>query len=927
MAERGLIGREAELAELGRLLDGPQSGARALQLEGEAGAGKTALLREGVRVARAGSYLVLAARPVEIETKLSFAGLSDLFEPLLDDVLPELPEPQRRALEVALLLAPGREQPDQRAVAAAFLSALRLVARDRPVLIAIDDLQWLDSPSHQVVAFAARRLSAEPVRFLASRRTVDGSGQQLELERALPAERLTRVELGPLGFIALHHLVERDLGYALPRPSLRKLHEASGGNPFFALELARALGDDAGRSGAEELPVPQTLRSLVQGRLGRVPADERRVLLAVAALASPTRDLLAALEGGVGNEWPQLVDAFESRIVEVVDGRLRFTHPLLGSILYADTPLPVRQQLHGRLSELVSDPEESARHLALSVAGPAPAVAGELEAAAGSASSRGAPSSAAELLELAVGLTPSDDRATVSRRRLLAADHWTAAGDTTRALALLEAAVNASEPGCQRAAAIVRMGRARRWAGDGPAAAALFEQALAEPCGDPAVRVSLEKELVWSTHLLGDVAAAERHAHSAVEIADGLGERAILAETLADLAFVQLLRGDASARATMDRALVLARPAPGALDDAVGYWFVPVWQNALILAWSGELDSSREQLEAIRRLAVARGDEHTLPSVLNWLSRVALFRDDWPSATAYAEEAGDSSVSAPGEQVFALVSRALIDAHLGNADAVRDATDRGLALARSTGVVSARFDHQAIRGSLELSLGDLDAAFRCLAPLPDELALHGFGEPAVFGFHADLVETLVARGDIDEARSRLAELEASARRLPRSSASAATLRCHGLLAAAAGDAERAFAHFESALARHDQLQQRFERGRTLLVYGIALRRARQKRAARDALDEAALIFQRLGAAIWSQRTDAELARISGAGPRAGGLTETEQQIVDLATSGRSNKQIAAELHITVRTVESNLTRVYRKHGVSSRAQLTHLIRP
>ena len=291
------------------------------------------------------------------------------------------------------------------------------------------------------------------------------------------------------------------------------------------------------------------------------------MLLAVAALANPTRDLLAALVGGGENGWPPMVVAFESRIVEVIDGRVRFTHPLLGSILYADTPLPVRQDLHRRLSALVSDPEESARHLALSVSGPAPAVAGELEGAARCASSRGAPSSAGELLELAIGLTPCDDRSMLCRLRLLAADHWTAAGDTTRALALLESAVAASDPGCERAATIVRMGRARRWVGDGPAAAVLFEQALAEGCDDPAVRVSLEKELVWSTHLLGDVAAAERHAHTAVEIADGLGERAVLAETLADLAFVQMLRGNASARATMDRALALVRPGQAAHDE------------------------------------------------------------------------------------------------------------------------------------------------------------------------------------------------------------------------------------------------------------------------------------------------------------------------------------------------------------------------
>ena len=289
----------------------------------------------------------------------------------MEDVLPELPGPQRRAFEVALLIAPAREQPDPRGVAAAFLSALRALAHDRQVLVAIDDLQWLDSSSLQVIGFAARRLGPEPVGFLFTRRLDERGSPAPELERVLTSEHLTRIALGPLDTTALHHLIEADLGNAVPRPLLRRIHEVSGGNPFFALEQARALraaglhlGTGAG------LPVPPTLRSLVQDRLARVFGVEREVLLAVAALASPTRELLVSLVGALDNGWPPLIDALESNIVEIVDGQVRFTHPLLRSVLYADTPLPVRQDLHRRLAALVADPEESARHLALAVDGP-----------------------------------------------------------------------------------------------------------------------------------------------------------------------------------------------------------------------------------------------------------------------------------------------------------------------------------------------------------------------------------------------------------------------------------------------------------------------------------------------------------------------------------------------------------------------------
>ena len=345
MSTQELVGREAELEEFEHFLQRAAETSHTLQIEGAAGMGKTALWLHGVAGARNRAHVVLTARPVEIETKLSFAGLADLLEPVLDDVLPGLPEPQRRALEVALLLAPAHATPDQRAVAVAFLGALRVLARDRQVLVAIDDLQWLDSSSHQVVTFAARRLGPEAVGFLLTRRVGNGDRSEQPFERLMPEERSTRIELGPLGLTALQHLIEADLGNPIPRPLLRRIQQVSGGNPFFALEQARALGAaglnlDAG----PELPVPPTLRSLVQDRLAAIAGRERDVLLAVAALASPSRQLLVAYAGALDNGWPPLTEAFEAGIVEVVQGQVRFTHPLLGSILYADTPLPVRQE-------------------------------------------------------------------------------------------------------------------------------------------------------------------------------------------------------------------------------------------------------------------------------------------------------------------------------------------------------------------------------------------------------------------------------------------------------------------------------------------------------------------------------------------------------------------------------------------------------
>jgi DNA-binding CsgD family transcriptional regulator len=926
MTDHELVGREPELAELDRFLECCAEGSYALQIEGSPGMGKTALWLEALAAARRRSTIVLTARPVEIETKLSFAGLTDLLEPVLEDVLPALPTPQRRAFEVALLIAPARAQPDQRTVAAAFLTALRTLAEDRQVLVAIDDLQWLDSSSKEVVGFAARRLASEPVGFVVTRRVADGESHFA----GLPHERLTRILLGPLSLTAISRLIEADLGDAVPRPVVRRIYEVSEGNPFFALEHARALRQSGWHLGSGQMPVPSTLRSLVQDRLARVPDTERETLLAVAALATPTRELLVSLVGAGDTGWPPLIDAFESGIVEVVDGQIRFTHPLLGSVLYADTPLPVRQDLHRRLAELVHDPEESARHLALAVEGPSAEVASRLEAAARVARGRGAPSSAGGLLERSISLTALDDSSTLARRHLEAARCWEAAGDMARSIALLERAAAIAPRGSERADALTQLGRVTAHGGDCRRAATFFARALEEPCEDARVRISLEMELVWNHHWLGDLRAAEERAEDAVALAEALGERSVLVETLGNLGLIQVLRRREAYRATLDRALALEREVLQhhniADEDTLGYWWMTDWQNAMALAWAGELDASRESLESMSRDAAERGDEHALPFLMSWLSRIALWKGEWPEAARYAEEGYEASVSAGGQRTYALVPLAMVHALYGEVDAARNTTDEGMHLADSVGMVSGRFEHQIVRGALELSLGDVDAAYSFLAPLPEMLERHGFTEPAIFRFHPDLIEALVARGETADVEARLAELDAIKGRFPSSWATAAAERCHGLLAFEAGDQDAAFAHLEAALALHRNRGERFERARTLLLYGVALRRAKRRREARDALDEARLGFEELGAALWAERAREELRRISGPAPRAPGLTETERRIADLVTSGRSNKQIAAELHITVRTVESNLTRIYRKLDVTSRGQLTQLVR-
>jgi ATP/maltotriose-dependent transcriptional regulator MalT len=712
---------------------------------------------------------------------------------------------------------------------------------------------------------------------------------------------------------------------AYSRPVVRQLREVSGGNPFFTLELARALDQaEPDPRALRALPLPRTLRELVHDRLASLPASERMVLLRVAALSQPTLDLLGKASG-------RLVDAsslrhsLDAKVVEIDGGRVRFTHPLLGSVLYADAGAPSRKQIHRQLADVVEDPEESARHLALTADRPDATVAASLDEAAKIVRARGAPDRAAELFMRAVELTPASDAKT--RRRLLAsADCWTDAGDAARAVPLLERALAVSHQGDERAEALARLGWIRcRNAGyrDG---SVLFEEAAGEEATDPAVRISIEKGLAWADQMLGDLAAAEVHVRNAAALAETIGERELNAESLADLAFIEMLRGRRQFEETMSRALDFEGSEEVAEGLGRARWFDvrARWLNAMVLAWTDQLDDSRGTLLGLRSQAVELGHEHVLSYILNWLGRVDCFAGNWHDGLAYARESHDAAIQAglAVEQPYALATIALANAHLGDVDGARVAISDGLDVAQRLEVVPAQLELLAVKGFLELSLGQPQEAHNTLAALANQTVAAGFAQPAVQRFHPDLVEAAIEVGDLEGARMHAAELEVCAKALKTPWARSLSARCEGLVVGAEGDLEAALDQLERALVEHARLPNAFERGRTLLHRGIVLRRLKRKRAARESIDSAVELFEQLGAKLWLKRARAELARISGISPKANNrLTETEQRIAALVASGHANKQVAAELYVTVRTVESNLTRIYKKLGIHSRSQL------
>jgi len=387
-----VAGRDQELQAASAFLQAMLRGPAGLMYTGEPGIGKTTLWLDTIARARERAVLVLSARPVAAEARFAFAGLGDLLEPVADDVLSRLPEPQRRALAVALLREdPGSRRLDQRAAGAATIGVLTELARSAPVLVAVDDLQWLDRPSARVLEFAARRLERLPVGLLACERIGAGPKPGLVIEHVLPEGAVTRVLLRPLDTAALDQVVAARLGRTPPRRILGRIGQVAGGNPFFAVEIARAL-PDAPPPGLAVLPLPDNLRELVAARVGALPEQVRHALLPVAVLRSATVKLVAAGMGGtIAGSRRVLEQAAAAGIVEVSDSRVRFTHPLFAAAMYSSAEPRQRRQAHRRLAAVLDDVEERAWHLAFAAEGADAQLARVLDSAAEQARARGAP--------------------------------------------------------------------------------------------------------------------------------------------------------------------------------------------------------------------------------------------------------------------------------------------------------------------------------------------------------------------------------------------------------------------------------------------------------------------------------------------------------------------------------------------------------
>jgi tetratricopeptide (TPR) repeat protein len=772
------IGRDDELESVLRFLDRVQALPGALVLEGEAGAGKTTLFDAAVGAALERGYRVLVCRPAESERTLSLAALRDLVELVFVEVADELRPAARTALAVALLREEPARPPSPEGVASGFLDVVRSLAARGPLLVGIDDAHWLDPESERVVSFASRRLRDAPVALLVSTRTGRPDRLVSILERGLGSEHVFRLAVGPLSLGAIHRLLHERLGITLSRPAVRRVHEASGGNPFFALEIARVADPGPASRLAEPLRLSPQLEDLIEERLARLPRSARSLLPVVASMPRPTRRALHAFLGPA--EADRLLGQAEHAGVLVLDeARIRFTHPLLAAHAYGQLTASERMILHSRLAETTSDLEERARHLALAADGPDESVARALEAAARDAAARGAPAAAADLLETAAALTPADLDEQRFGRLIEAARARFVAGESREAAKRLTGLLPELPAGTLRAEALAVLGRISYYIDDHVAARRHYEGALAQPGIAAEVAREAHDGLAW---LLSreDTRAAAGHAREAVRLARSTGDEHALAEALATQGQVANLLGEAAAADLIARGIQMAagRDYERVVQD-------PAFAQALTLVWRDDLQGGLEVFERLLSRALERQDEASSVRILLGLAFVHLLRGDWDEADRCAAEGAEAArLSGQHPQLKVLFcSKSLVDAHRGRVEEVRA---QAWSEADPFGDIAGGVERIA-NGFLELSLDHPEEARRVLAPLVERVLASGIREPGAVRFVPDYVEALIRLGRLDEAEDTLRWYEEAAAATGRSSAMSAAGRCRGLLLSARGD--------------------------------------------------------------------------------------------------------------------------------------------
>ena len=911
---RAVIGREQEIAVVSAFLDSLRHGSGALLVEGEAGIGKSTVWFEAVRLAEAREYRVLRARPAESEARLSYAALADLIGPAFDDVRTRLPDPQEHALAATLLRVASTQAVDPRTAATAVVGVLTEVSRERHVLLAIDDVQWVDLASQRALEFAARRLPAS-VGLLVTRRSDGVVAAPLDLDRALAPDSLQRVMLSSLSLASLHHILRERLGSAPTRPIIARVADASSGNPFFAIEIARAVAARSVESGERgPLPVPHSVQKLAAERIGALSATARDAVLVAAALSRPTVDAIASALPSEIDGTAAVLEAEDASILVSERGRVRFTHPLLASAVYGSVSDTHRRVLHRRLAEVVTDPEERARHLSESLAEPDESAAAEIEDAGRQAVLRGAFDAAAELFGAARELTPPDSDDAFVRRTLAQASALLRTGDVADARRLAEQSQSEGVSSDLKAERLQVLAEVEWDDGSIGLAVGHLEQALEVAREDAARSARISARLV----LIGvpaDPLRAQQRAERAVRQVNADRDPLVLSSLLIDLCLTDLMLGKEPRTDLMERGLALELSGgPEAYPHPVPLiWFQCV----------DNLQGTRERHVREAEWARDHSDDAHAAERLSYLALAEFHAGHGDLAVQLIEQSCNTieeRLEVSGRFAYPFAWRSLIDAHHGRLDRAQS-TLRPLVAEAVSGEKSWwAAQLLGVQGTVDFVAGDLRTADHALSQMRLLLEQIGMKDGLLDRSEPFHVELLVRLGQLDRAREMLARLEAKADAFPRPWVEVGLPRARAIVTAADGDVAAAI-EILTALDPTAARALPLEVGLNWLTRGRLLRRAKQRRAAAEALREAVAIFERLGALTWVGRARDELGLVGPRRRTPDELTAAELRVAELAATGITNREISRVAFMSEKTVEAHMSRIYRKLGIRSRAEL------
>ena len=875
------MGRADECGQVEALLASAATGvARGLVFDGDPGIGKTALLEYAA--AAAGGFRVLRATGIESDTALGFAGLLELTRPVIGS-LSALAPPQADALRGALGLGVAVEA-SRFLVAAGLLSLLAAEAERSPVLVLVDDLQWVDQASAQALLFAMRRLRADRVGVIMTVR----SGEPLSVR----IDGLPRATLAGLGQEAARALL------ASRAPDVDGLvadglHAATGGNPLALVEVVRTLTPSQ-RAGRDLLPEPlpaiAALEAAYAGRVAALGAKTQRALLVLAASGDAVLGSLGPALAYQRCAVADLQPAADAGLVTIERGRLSWRHPLVRSTVYYGAPAADRVAAHRAVADVLPEGEPSwAWHRAAAADGPDEQIAAALDKVAAEASRRAGFATAAEAAEHAAGLSARPQDA--ARRRLTAADGAWLAGDAARAERLLDEALAGTNQDDLRGRVLhlrghteYAAGHVRRASDLLAAAAALLERDAPDAAADALAHAALARW--WNTDTNGIYAAAG-HLRALAAAHPHLGSYADFFTGLA-----AMFTGHNREGAALIQRVLAAEPpnGPGASDGPRSV------QRLAGLGWLGRCDEGHDL--GIRRMRDmrAQGALGMLPRLLRMTASQDLDDDRWPDAVAEAKFIAqlERLVPAAGTQRLAAAERhgQQWAQSCGCSAGGRRRAARSAVPQWWRGSPGSRAGGQAGRGLLALGQGDLVAAvglFEQVVAVPLARGLRG---PTVVSL-PDLVEALVRLDRQEEAASRAAEFEHRVTDVPDLRVPALVARCRALVDTGP-DAGMAY---RQALVHHQGDPDSFVIARTKLLYGEWLRRQGERRSARTELDAALEVFEKYGAAPWAERARGEL-RASGAvlrsRPQAGlELTEANCGLRCLRLTGSPTGRSAA----------------------------------